>query len=208
MMSILDEHAENRIERHKQETRQRLMEAAVMLVQQHGFTKLTVKAITELADVGHGTFYVHFESKEALIWEVFYVFAEQLRLETEQRLSTQPSPRREYLAWVEYFESVLRVRDDFAAMVGPNGHPILRANYQQYVIETVAKNIETDRYLRPPMYAGFPEDYMARFVAGTQLQLTDWLLSAGCPYSAQEMATLLFRTIYHQAPPDDIGHHA
>jgi AcrR family transcriptional regulator len=178
------------------------MEAAMMIVQEVGFAKLTIKAVTDAADVGYGTFYVHFESREALVWEVFHTVAEQIRLATDARLNGYPSPQREYLAWVAYFESVLSVRDDFAAMVGPEGDPILRGNYQQYTMEIFLKNIRENTYPRAPMYAGFPDDYMARFMAGTQLQLTDWILSPDCPYSAREMATLLFRTVYHQAPPE------
>ena len=202
-MSKLDTQPINRIERHKQQTKQRLMEAAMMLIKQHGYAKLTIKAVAELADVGYGTFYVHFESKETLIWEVMHIVAEQMRTGTDQRLSHHPSPLREYLAWIEYFESILQVGPDFAAMFGPEGNPTLRAAYQQYVIDVVFNNLQQNRYSPPPMYVGLPLDYMARFVAGTQLQLTDWLLSRDCPYSAREMAMLLFRTIYHQAPPEE-----
>jgi AcrR family transcriptional regulator len=201
-MSILDTQSINRIERHKQLTKRRLMEAAATIVQQHGYAKLTIKAVTELADVGYGTFYVHFESKEALLWEVFHAGAEQMRMGVVERLNGYPSPLREFLSWVDYFESILSVREMFAAMFGPDGNPTLRGYYQQYVIDVVMKNIQEERYSRAPLYAGFPEDYMARFVAGTQLQLTDWLIAPSCPYSAREMATLLFRTIYHHAPPE------
>ncbi|CAB3975400.1 TetR family transcriptional regulator [Burkholderia cenocepacia] len=52
--------------RRKRETRARLLEAALALVATKGFEYVTINEITEAADVGFGSFYNHFESKDAL----------------------------------------------------------------------------------------------------------------------------------------------
>ncbi|WP_269501729.1 TetR/AcrR family transcriptional regulator [Burkholderia sp. IMCC1007] len=52
--------------RRKRETRARLLEAALALVATKGFEYVTINEITESADVGFGSFYNHFESKDAL----------------------------------------------------------------------------------------------------------------------------------------------
>ncbi|HZT11673.1 MAG TPA: TetR/AcrR family transcriptional regulator [Candidatus Baltobacteraceae bacterium] len=52
--------------RRKRETRRRLLEAAFRLVAERGIDAVAVNEITEAADVGFGSFYNHFESKESI----------------------------------------------------------------------------------------------------------------------------------------------
>ena len=68
--------------RRKRETRQRLLEAALSLMAKKGMEGVAINEITEAADVGFGSFYNHFESKEAIYgalmeW-VFEDFADAL----------------------------------------------------------------------------------------------------------------------------------
>ena len=51
--------------RRKRETRARLLEAALRLSAERGMEGVAINEITEAADVGFGSFYNHFESKEA-----------------------------------------------------------------------------------------------------------------------------------------------
>jgi AcrR family transcriptional regulator len=57
----------SRRERHSAAVRQRLFDAAMHLVAQRGFQATTVEEITEAADVGKGTFFNYFPSKEELL---------------------------------------------------------------------------------------------------------------------------------------------
>src|SRR5271170_941275 len=57
---------EPRGERRKRETRSRLLEAALRLMAEKGMEGVAINEITEAADVGFGSFYNHFESKEAI----------------------------------------------------------------------------------------------------------------------------------------------
>jgi AcrR family transcriptional regulator len=56
-----------RRERRRQETRERLFRAALRLFAQRGFLATKVEDITEAADVGKGTFFNYFPSKEHLL---------------------------------------------------------------------------------------------------------------------------------------------
>jgi AcrR family transcriptional regulator len=53
-------------ERRKQHTRRRLLDAAAQTYAISGVEGATISAITERADVGLGTFYLHFEDKDAI----------------------------------------------------------------------------------------------------------------------------------------------
>lgn len=54
----------SRRERRREETRKRIFETALDLFAKHGFNKVTVEQITEAADVGKGTFFNYFPTKE------------------------------------------------------------------------------------------------------------------------------------------------
>ena len=56
-----------RRERRAAETRLRLFRCALQLFAQHGFPNVTVEDITEAADVGKGTFFNYFESKDHVL---------------------------------------------------------------------------------------------------------------------------------------------
>jgi AcrR family transcriptional regulator len=57
----------SRRERRTADVRQRLFDAALTLFAERGFLKTTVEDITEAADVGKGTFFNYFPSKEQLL---------------------------------------------------------------------------------------------------------------------------------------------
>ena len=57
----------NRTSRKKQQTKDKLLKAMQILVLERGLANISINDITEQADVGLGTFYNYFDSKEALI---------------------------------------------------------------------------------------------------------------------------------------------
>ncbi|MDA8233480.1 MAG: TetR/AcrR family transcriptional regulator [Clostridia bacterium] len=57
----------SRRERKKEETKKRIMEVALELFRRQGTEATTVEQITEAADVGKGTFYNYFPTKEAVV---------------------------------------------------------------------------------------------------------------------------------------------
>jgi AcrR family transcriptional regulator len=59
----------SRRERKKQETYDRLFNSAMNLFHAQGYEHTSVEQITQQADVGKGTFYNYFESKEAVVLE-------------------------------------------------------------------------------------------------------------------------------------------
>src|ERR1700730_7217999 len=56
-----------RRERRSAETREKLFRAALNLFARKGFTETTVEDITEAADVGKGTFFNYFPSKDHIL---------------------------------------------------------------------------------------------------------------------------------------------
>src|SRR5262245_10559974 len=57
----------SRTERRREDARRRLMKATYEIIAQRGLEGLIVQDITEAADVGYGSFYNHFGSKDAIV---------------------------------------------------------------------------------------------------------------------------------------------
>ena len=67
----------SRRDRKKERTRREIYEAAMSLFARRGFAAVTIAEICEAADVGRGTFFLHFPSKAALLYEFNQRFAEE-----------------------------------------------------------------------------------------------------------------------------------
>jgi AcrR family transcriptional regulator len=88
----------SRRDRKKQRTRRDIYEAAMRLFGRSGFGAVTIADICKEADVGRGTFFLHFPSKAALLYEFNRRVAEEFRATlTEPRASA----REELRAFVE-----------------------------------------------------------------------------------------------------------
>jgi AcrR family transcriptional regulator len=85
-----------RRERHRTQTRERLYQAALQLFAERGFLKTTVEDITEAADVGKGTFFNYFPTKEHILAEFGggYVAAMERAL---QQARTTKAPIRDVI---------------------------------------------------------------------------------------------------------------
>ena len=64
----------NRLDRRKARTRQALIDAAIRLIAQGRGERASIQEITEAADIGFGSFYNHFASKE----ELFHTASEEV----------------------------------------------------------------------------------------------------------------------------------
>jgi AcrR family transcriptional regulator len=82
-----------RRERKKFETEQKLIRAAMELVSTHGVFDVTVEQITERADVGKGTFFNYFPTKEHLLASIFDSKREQVAMAGDlMRAATEIKP--------------------------------------------------------------------------------------------------------------------
>ena len=82
----------SRRERKKLETRQSLLAAAMDLFHEKGYDATPVEEITERADVGKGTFFNYFPSKEALLAELALWRVEQMRSALDVGAGAPASP--------------------------------------------------------------------------------------------------------------------
>ena len=66
-MSAQETPALSRVERKRRDTRNRIIAAAERLMTENPVDEITIQHITDAADIGHGTFYLHFKSKNDVL---------------------------------------------------------------------------------------------------------------------------------------------
>ena len=74
----------SRRDRKRAETRERIHEAAMGLIAEHGFDQVTIEMITDQADVAKGTFFNYYPSKEAVVEDFFQSQIERANQEVEE----------------------------------------------------------------------------------------------------------------------------
>lgn len=70
--------------RSREQTRQKLLDSALQVFARHGYERATVDEIVREAGFSKGAFYVHFETKEDLFWEML-----QERIDAQQQMFRQ-----------------------------------------------------------------------------------------------------------------------
>src|SRR4051794_28850265 len=197
-MSIIDTNPTNRAERRRIQTHEQLLAAAVQLMIENGYAALTIKAITEQADLGYGTFYLHFKDLDDVVWEVVYQMTEEARLQAEQHISQLPFPMREYQSWVFLFDFAAQAREGIVQLFGRNGSATLLQRYQNYLAALHEENLRSGNYS-----AGLdlPPAFLAQFITGALVRLLVWWAETPNDYTPQQMADMMYQTIYRQPPP-------
>ena len=143
--------------RRKRETRSRLLDAALRLMAEKGMEGVAINEITEAADVGFGSFYNHFESKEAiyatLVDNVFEEFANML-----DRLAGGITDPAEVVA-VSVRHTVLRARHDpvwgrFLIREGFSARAMSRGLGQR-LLRDIGNGIAAKRFVVADPFIGF-----------------------------------------------------
>lgn len=80
--------------RRRRETRGRLLNAAFKLMAERGMEGVAINDITEAADVGFGTFYNHFETKEAIYDAVVHMVFEDFAVALDQLVKDVEDPAK------------------------------------------------------------------------------------------------------------------
>ena len=104
----------SRMERKKEETRQKIIAAAVRLFNQQGLTVTTMEQIAQAADIAKGTLYAYFPVKEAIIVAFMQNALQERSLQRIQQVHDLPdTSTRIHLIFTDLVAGVQRKKDVF-----------------------------------------------------------------------------------------------
>jgi AcrR family transcriptional regulator len=103
-----------RRERKREETRAHLLATAIRMMEEQGFEAVTVEAIAEAADVGKGTIYNYFGTKEEIIVAFFVEIERKVQAKAARRQPRQASLEAVLTAFLRY---QLRLKEPYYRFV-------------------------------------------------------------------------------------------
>lgn len=136
-----------RNERRRSRTRSRIVDAAERLMRERGVDAVTVQDITEAADVGHGTFYVHFSTKAEVLRPLIDELADGIHDEVD-RLAGRRDPAERLSAGIRILLRAIARDPLWRAFVFESGTPFRRLGegVGRPPVEDMQRGIESGRF--------------------------------------------------------------
>lgn len=159
--------------RRKARTREKLLEAGRRLFIGKGFEGVSIQDITDLADVGFGTFYNHFESKTDLLEAVADAYLDRHDEEMDRLTEQLEDPAEIVCVGWRYTLACAADPERFAIL--HQIPSILRSRIAQRALDDIHRgiatgrlkvdNLEAFRSCVPSMMLGVMEDYAAGVIS-------------------------------------------
>ncbi|MCP4539521.1 MAG: TetR/AcrR family transcriptional regulator [Chloroflexi bacterium] len=172
-------------------TRKLLQDALLKLILKQGYDSIRVQDITEEANLGRATFYVHYKDKKDLLLATI----ERTRQELSELVKDDPEPGP-LPGFRVQFEHAAENRTFYQAILN---HVQGRQQMRSVLIKSLQAHLEKIVLTSP-----IPIEAVANFVIGAALQLLDWWLDNDMPYSIAEMESM-FLSLTSQGLPVALG---
>jgi AcrR family transcriptional regulator len=188
-----------RHERRRLQTRKLLMQATLELVLEKGYDAISIQEITDRADLGRGTFYIHFRDKEEVVWTAFRDLFQALEQEAHEHLDRR-KPQVEFYGLLNIFRHAEKNRDLYRVMFGGRGSAALMGRAQDFLANAFLYDIR-NAPVPPEVNFNIPEEIEAQILVGVISRLLTWWLETSNPYSAEQMAAMTYEALYRKLPP-------
>jgi AcrR family transcriptional regulator len=164
-------------------TRRQLRDSLLSLILEKGYDAVTIEEITERADLGRTTFYLHYKDKEDLLLKSI----ESISLELLSQISeTPPIPLvfRHAAENADLYRIILR---------GEGAHRT--TSWLREIISSAAREFLAMKQAEE----NIPIEVFSNYFAGSLLGLLTWWLENGMPYPPEEMAEMYRKLFFNGA---------
>ncbi len=178
-----------KIDRRKQRTQTLLRDSLIALILEKGYDAVTVQDITDRANLGRATFYLHYNNKDELLLSMM----EGIQADIMQQAG--PISQNGFLEdgnppSLHAFKHAEENADFYKAMLGGGGLASLLTRFRKSSAAQIQEQMN-------PVFAAHPNnltvDIISNFVVGALNTLVIWWLENDRPYPAEDIAR-----IYHQ----------
>lgn len=189
-------------DRRVRRTRRALREALTDLMEEKGYDQVTIEELTERADIGRTTFYLHYSAKQDLLLEQFGEMIDQLVAQLSQvplsawgqegdLKSVDAHPNRPIRM---IFQHAADNKDLYQIVL--HGEGVDQASERLQVIMTNAVNTFLSNKLgeeSEQLTMKIPIDLFGNYFAGAVLGMIKWWLATDMPNSPEEMEDIFFQ---------------
>jgi AcrR family transcriptional regulator len=179
-------------DRRTRRTRQALEQALLELIEEQSYETISIQQITDRANIGRATFYLHYNTKE----ELMLATVKELTINFERHLPTLS--RQDLLSGdrrllIAVFEQVGRYQRLYRALLSEHGPALV----QRRLHDSLARDIER-RVVAPLQNAEqdaaqprVPISFLAAYLGGALVAAYTWWLDHDCQETPEEMAILV-----------------
>lgn len=164
-------------DRRVKRTNKLLSDALIALSQRDGYDAVTIRDITDYADISYSTFFRHFPDKDSLFISVFRGCVEELRSLLEGRATTTEGG-------TVLFQHVAHNQPLYRVLLGGlNSSAIVQA-VQAVMVAQVLHDITFTAE------GVIPKEIAANHMAASALALVKWWLDNAMPYPPERMGAI------------------
>jgi AcrR family transcriptional regulator len=189
----------SRHERRRLQTRNQLIQTTLQLVLEKGYDAITIQDITDRADLGRGTFYIHFKDKADVVWAAMQDMMREIERDAHNQFDPK-MPQVEYFGLRNIFLRAEQNKDLYRVVLGGQGSAMLAGRAQEMIANLFLYDIQRASHSRNSEL-GIPDEILAQMLTGVITRLLSWWLDTPNAYSAVQMAALTYKMLYRRQPP-------
>jgi len=163
-------------DRRVKRTQNLLAKALIALTLEKGYDAVTIRDITERADVGYATFFRHYPDKDALLRDVLEVVLAELMALLPPRPDADPDAMGTLIfRYIQDHGEICRV------LLGSRGSaPLVRRIVEAGSATVLQQNM-------PRAESRIPPEVAAHHLVASSIALIEWWLEHDTPYSPERM---------------------
>lgn len=181
-----------KLDRRITKTRLEIKEAFIALMQEKNFNELTVRDITERANINRTTFYKHYLDKFDLLdkyeTEICKKIEETIDEVTMNSLKDTFEKQISFLSLIKVYEYFNEERALMKVLLGPNSDISFQEKIRQLLIRNMHERILTQV---PLEQLNIPLDILIMYVSSAHIGLIRYWLENNIQHTPTEMATIL-----------------
>ena len=163
-------------------TRRLLSDALMSLMIEMDYETISIRRLTDVADVGYATFYRHFKTKDELLSHAFSSVLEEFGNSISADMTKEEQA-------IIFIRSVDKHRKAYlAALTLPPSNPVLKALHER------AKQLVAVRYV-PRADSGVPMRVVVNHVVWSAYEMLRWYLLEPHDYSPEQVAKMYLKLV-------------
>ena len=185
------------MDRRSGKTKKFLEDALIKLMIEKGFEKISIKDLTEEADINRGTFYLHYKDKYDLLEQKEDEFLKEFANLAESTSKKYPkdfkllSNKENLLQILKFVYTYIKRNSDFMkVLLGANGDLNFQMKLKNFIEGMLIKNVEAE------FVGEIKLKYMGTVAASAQLGIIQKWLRTGMEESPEELAIFVSDVVY------------
>lgn len=170
-------------------TKRLLREALMSLILAKGYDEVTIEDITQQADLGRTTFYLHYRDKEELLVETIEAVAKELKEEILSSVMADWSLKEGAQAPIlPVFRHAAQNADLYRIILRGEGASRMMNHLLEFISQSFCEIlIEQENRGSLKLEPQVPLEVFSSYFASSLLGMVNWWLEKNTPYSPEEM---------------------